>query len=103
MAARNGIPLATLTNGMFEDQNCEALLVDYGFRGAENYTPEELRGMLKPRIELLMRLETFAQDLILQHRTFSDFIDAFVAGVEGARASDRGDGTQAQRGFCPQA
>src|SRR5947207_1923931 len=36
LAARNAIPLADLANRMFEAQNCEALLVDYGFRGAEN-------------------------------------------------------------------
>jgi uncharacterized protein len=87
LAARNAIPLAELANRVFKDTNCEALLLDYGFRGAENYTPEELRAMVRPRVELLMRLETFAQDLILQHATFSDFIDAFVTGVEEARAS----------------
>src|SRR5262245_48859309 len=86
-AARNAIPLADLANHMWKDQNCEMLLIDYGFRGAENYSPEALRDMLDLRIELIMRLETFAQELILKHSDFSTFIDAFVAGVEGARAN----------------
>src|SRR5262245_48031116 len=42
LAARNTVPLADLSNRMWHDQNCEILMVDYGFRGAENYTPEEL-------------------------------------------------------------
>src|SRR5260221_1812643 len=87
LGARNALPLTDLANRMWKDQNCEALLVDYGFRGAENYSPQELRSMLSLRVELIMRLETFAQDLILKHARFKDFIDEFAAGVEGARAS----------------
>jgi hypothetical protein len=87
LAARNALPLPELANDMWRDQNSEVLLLDYGFRGSENYTPEEMRGMIQQRIELLLRLETFAQELIMQHSTFNDFIEAFVAGVEGARAS----------------
>src|SRR5205085_10756514 len=59
----------------------------YGFRGAENFTPEEQQTAFNQKIEELLRLETFAQELILQHTTFSGMLDAFVAGVEGARAS----------------
>src|SRR5262245_54613691 len=87
LAARNAIPLRELANRMWKDQNCEMLLIDYGFRGEENFTPEELRDMLDLRIDMIMRLETFAQELILKHDHFGDFIDAFVAGVEGARAN----------------
>ncbi len=43
LAARNALPLQELANGMWRDQNSETLLIDYGFRGAENYTPEEMR------------------------------------------------------------
>src|SRR5262249_46002414 len=59
----------------------------YGFRGAENYTPEEMRETFNQKIEMLLRLETFAQELIMQYPTFSLMLDAFVAGVEGARAA----------------
>jgi uncharacterized protein len=85
LEARNAISLPELANRMWRDQNCEVLMVDYGFRGAENYTPEELRSMLDLRVELVLRLETFAQELILEHSTFADMADAFVAGVEAAR------------------
>jgi hypothetical protein len=87
LSARNGLPLVNLANGMWSDQNSETVFIDYGFRGAENYTPEELRDTFNQKVEMLLRLETFAQELILQYPTFSQMLDAFVAGVEGARAS----------------
>ena len=87
LAARNALPLEELANGMWGDQNSGMLMIDYGFRGAENYTPEEMRTFIDQPIEIILRLETFAQELILQHATFSQMLDAFVAGVEGARAS----------------
>lgn len=87
LAARNALPLRDLANGMWNDQNSETLFIDYGFRGAENFTPEEMAATFNQKIEMLLRLETFAQELILEHTTFSGMVDAFVAGVEGARAS----------------
>lgn len=88
LAARNALPLAELADGMWRDQNSETLLIDYyGFGGGMNYTPEELGATFNQKIEKLLRLETFAQDLILRHATFSQMLDAFVAGVEGARDS----------------
>lgn len=87
LAARNVLPIKELADGMWRDTNSETLLIDYGFRGAENYTPEEQRALFNQKIEMLLRLETFAQDLIVQNATFSQMLDAFVAGVEGARDS----------------
>ncbi len=87
LAARSALSLQQLANGMWRDQNSDTLLIDYGFRGAENYTPEEQRAQFNQKIEMLMRLETFAQELIMQYTSFSQMLDAFVAGVEGARAS----------------
>ncbi len=87
LAARNAIPLPELANRMWRDQNSAALFIDYGFGAALNYSVEELRGMLAQPIEKLLRLEWFAQDLIVQHATFRQFEEAYVAGVEGARAS----------------
>ncbi len=86
-AARNALPLQELANGMWRDTNSETLLIDYGFRSVENYTPEEMRTTFNQRVEMLLRLETFAQELIIQHTTFSQMLDAFIAGVEGARES----------------
>jgi|FLYN01.1.fsa_nt_gi hypothetical protein len=87
LTARSAVPLPELADGMWADQNSKTLIIDYGFRGAENYTPEELRANFNQKVEIILRLETFAQELILQYSTFTQFLDAFVAGVEGARAS----------------
>jgi hypothetical protein len=87
LVARNALSLVDLANGMWRDQNSETVFIDYGFRGAENYTPEELRATFNQKVEMLLRLETFAQELILQYPTFSQMLDAFVAGVESARSS----------------
>ncbi len=87
LAARNAISLPDLANGMWRDQNSQTLFIDYGFRSSENYTPEEMAAAFNQKIEMLLRLETFAQELILKHATFSGMLDAFIAGVEGARES----------------
>lgn len=87
LGARNALSLTDLANRMWRDTNSQTLLIDYGFRGAENYTPEELRATFNQKIELLLRLETYAQELIMQYSTFTQFLDAFISGVEGARAA----------------
>jgi uncharacterized protein len=87
LAARSALSITELANGMWCDQNSATLLIDYGFRGAENYTPEEMGVNFNQKIEMLLRLETFAQDLIMQYATFGQMFDAYVAGVEGARAA----------------
>ena len=88
--ARSAVPLDKLANDMWHDQGCEALFVDYyGFQPGQNYTPEALRVMLNNiRVEPILRLETFAQDLIMQHEQFVDMVDAFSTGV--AEAHDNG-------------
>jgi len=87
LAARNAVPLPELANRMWREQNSAALFIDYGFGTAVNYSVEELRGFISQPIEKLLRLEWFAQDLILRHQTFRQVEEAFVAGVEGARRS----------------
>ncbi len=88
LAARNAIPLADLANRMWEDQNSVALFIDYGFGAAINDSVAEMRATIKQPIARLLRLETFAQDLILSSATFRQFEDAYIAGVEAARAND---------------
>jgi len=85
LAARSAIPLADLANQMWQDQNSEALFIDYGFGAAINYSVAELRPMIQQKITMLLRLETFAQELIVQHATFRQVEDAYIAGVEAAR------------------
>lgn len=87
LAARAAIAPAELARRMFQDANITTLLLDYGFQSSENYSYQELRTYLPCRIEPILRLETLAQDLIVQHETFGQMLDAYVATVENARAT----------------
>lgn len=68
-----------------QDANIKTMLMDYGFRGKESYDHVEMKDLLPCRIEPILRLETLAQELILEQDTFGQFLDAFVAEVENAR------------------
>jgi predicted TIM-barrel fold metal-dependent hydrolase len=86
LSARTAVPAWTLARRMFEDANIRLLLVDYGFQGAENVTWQEMRDLVPIRIEPMLRLEVLAQQLIVEHDTFDDMLDAYTAAVAGARA-----------------
>jgi len=87
-AARAAIPLNELGARMLRDANIQVLLIDYGLAGADRMSLEEMKASLPAcRIEPILRLETMAQELILKHETFDQVVDAFVATVEGARAT----------------
>lgn len=86
VAARNAIPVMQLGNQMWKDTNSAALFIDYGFGAAINYSVSDLREMIDQPIEMLLRLETFAQELILQYPTFAQMEEAYIGGVEAARA-----------------
>lgn len=87
LTARAAITPADLARRMFQDVNITTLLLDYGFQSSENYSYQELRSYLPCRIEPILRLETLAQELIVQHETFDQMLDAYVATVENARAT----------------
>src|SRR4030042_3136712 len=70
---------------LIQNANIKTMLMDYGFRGKESYTHREMQDLLPCRIEPILRLETCAQELILEQDSYSHFIDAFVAEVENAR------------------
>jgi predicted TIM-barrel fold metal-dependent hydrolase len=72
---------------LIESANIKTMLMDYGFRGNESYNHAEMKDLLPCRIEPILRLETVAQELILLQDTFDQFIDAFVAEVENAKAN----------------
>jgi uncharacterized protein len=88
LVARAAIPLDELGMRMLRDANIPVLLIDYGLAGADRMSVVDMRACLPAfRIEPILRLETMAQELILQHETFDQFVEAFVTTVEGARAA----------------
>jgi hypothetical protein len=85
--ARAAVPLDGLGTRMLRDANIPVLLIDYGLAGADRMSIAGMRASLPAcRIEPILRLETMAQELILQHETFDQFVEAFITTVEGARA-----------------
>jgi predicted TIM-barrel fold metal-dependent hydrolase len=88
LAARADIPLDELGARMLSDANITALLIDYGLAGADRMSIAEMRTSLPAfRIEPILRLETMAQELIVQYETFDQVVEAFVTTVDEARAT----------------
>jgi predicted TIM-barrel fold metal-dependent hydrolase len=88
LAARAAIPLVELGARMLSDASIPALQIDYGLAGVDRMSIAEMRTSLPLcRIEPILRLETMAQELILQYEAFDQMVDAFVATVEEARAT----------------
>ncbi len=88
LEARAAIPLDELAAHMLRDANIQSLLIDYGLTGDDRMSIAEMKACLQAcRVEPILRLETLAEELILQHETFDQVLEAFVATVEGARAT----------------
>ena len=87
LEVRASIPLTELGARMLRDAHIPALLIDYGLGGVDRMSIAEMKASLPQwRIEPILRLETMAQELIIEHETFDQVVEAFVATVEGARS-----------------
>jgi len=87
LAARAKQDYAAWSQRLFQDANIPTVIFDYGYGGPEVYTHAELQKMLLCQIERMLRLEVLAQDLIVQHNTFDQMLDAFVETVSRAQAN----------------
>ena len=85
LAARDKLGQQGWRERLIHNANITGMLMDYGFKGKESYTHDELTKLLPCRIEPILRLETLAQELILQHDTWDQVFDAFTAEAEGAK------------------
>src|SRR5512143_2146552 len=87
LSARAQITLSDLAARMLRDAQIPTLLIDYGLAGSDRLSVEGMRECVPPcRFEPIMRLETMEQDWIVRLDTFEQFVEAYVATVEGARA-----------------
>jgi predicted TIM-barrel fold metal-dependent hydrolase len=84
LAARARQPEAEWTRRLFQAANITVLLCDYGFGGADALSHAQMQAALPCRVEPILRLETLAEELIVQHSTFEQMSDAFVAAVGSA-------------------
>jgi uncharacterized protein len=80
LAKRDQLGLERLTELCFRASNLEAVFLDDGFLPGE-ILPVEWHRQFVPAKRLL-RLETFAQDLIAQEEVFETFLDRFLAAID---------------------
>lgn len=86
LRARAAYEPLDLIRRFFTEARVEALLLDYGYRSDHNLSLEEMRVAVGCRVEPILRLETLAERLIVEHARLADFREAFAAKVERARA-----------------
>lgn len=86
LEARARQPEAEWTRRLFQDANITVLLCDYGYGSADALSHTQMQAELPCRVEPILRLETLAEQLILQHDRFEQMADAFVAVVGSARS-----------------
>ncbi len=85
--SRARLPLGELAARMLNDANLPVLLIDYGLAGIDRLSVDGMRACVPHcRVEPIMRLETMAQDLIMRHDTFEQFVDAYATTVEQAQS-----------------
>lgn len=82
-------PFDDYAHSLVQDAGIAWLLLDEGFPPPEDVYPSaRMEEMLGIRIGRILRLEVLVADLIAQHASFTDVVDAFDLRVAGAR----GDG-----------
>ena len=87
LAARAARPYDSWVRQLFDDANIRLLLCDYGYQGETAYSHDEMQALLPCPVRPILRLETLAQELIVQHDTFEQMLEAFVVTVGRARAA----------------
>ena len=85
LAARAARPYHAWVQTLFKDANIGLVLCDYGYGGDLAYGHDEMKALLPCPVRPLLRLETLAQELIVEQETFDAMVDAFVATVDRAR------------------
>jgi len=85
LAARSAQPYERWARRLFTEANITMLLCDYGYQGAAAYSHAELQALLPCQVEPILRLETLAEALIIQHDRFEQMVDAFITTVGRAR------------------
>src|SRR5262249_27649711 len=86
LASRASSPPETHARRLLEAANIPVMLVDTGFRSAENYDLAEQRTMLPCRIHEVVRLESLVEALIIETDSFAQLEESFRARLSRARA-----------------
>lgn len=87
LAARNALNPGEWSRRLLRDVNMGALLIDTGFPGPLGCSPGEFAALTGCQVETVLRLETVAQELIVNTPSFDDLVEQFRAAVAGLRAA----------------
>ncbi len=86
LEARAALNYKEWTRRLFKQANIETLLCDYGYSGPGVYSHQEMVDLLPCEVRPILRLESLAEELIHQTRSFSEMVEAFVEKLRLARS-----------------
>jgi predicted TIM-barrel fold metal-dependent hydrolase len=86
LEARAAIPFGGYVRRCFEAARVAMVLVDTGYRGAENIGVEEMAALTGVRVATVLRLETCIEELIGQTRGLAQLEEALRVRIRGVRA-----------------
>lgn len=86
LAARAAIPEAEYAQALMRNANIAVLLCDYGYGSAEAYDHAGMCDLLPIPIHRVLRLERLAEELLVAHDRFADFVAAYDAALVDARS-----------------
>lgn len=84
--ARNQFSAERLISTLLQNANLAVLFVDKGYPSAESVLPDAtLSYLANCRVAPMLRVELLMQDLIAQHNTLDDVVDALKAALQDVR------------------
>jgi hypothetical protein len=86
LKARADQPYDQWVERLFTEANIEMLLCDYGYQSDKALKHQEMKSLLPCAVQPILRLETLAEQLIVEHETFEAMTSAFFSRVRRARA-----------------
>ncbi|MFZ0548841.1 MAG: amidohydrolase family protein [Candidatus Promineifilaceae bacterium] len=87
LEARAAQNYETWVRRLFVDANIGLLLCDYGYGGEKALSHQEMVALLPCGVRPILRLETLAEQLILEQDSFEAMVEAFTAVLSQARAN----------------
>jgi hypothetical protein len=85
LEARAGQNYEIWVRRLFEEANIDMLLCDYGYGGEQALGHEEMVDLLPCEVRPILRLESLAEELIVDFDTFEPMLEAYTMVVSRAR------------------
>lgn len=85
LKARSRLTPETLDRLYFGAAGISALLVDTGYGGPTSHSLEEMRALVSGEVREVLRLETLAEELITETKSFNDFEESYRQRLRNAR------------------